>query len=458
MNQSSGPFVTKVAVIIGFFLGVIGIIVFAASNFATSSTDAQLTGTVKVWGTLPEKAVAKTFYDYSQQMETYTLTYTQVAETDFYDKFIEATAKGEAPDLVLAGENLAVPLRNYFTEMTPANLSENTFKSIFTRASYKLYGANGTFSVPVMVDPLVMYVNTNIMVNAGYNRPPETWVDLPVFVKQVVNLNKTNNISETRAVAMGTFANVSYAKELLLSLLLQLQNGVINRYFDSKSDGSVTTYTEKFESLLGFKDTNRRIDNAPNTELVFSYFASFINPNLEDYYTWSRRAPVDRELFAAGNLALYFGLASDKAYIDTKNPNLRYELAMIPTPKASESQYLNTGYVKVYNLAITKTAKNQFLAAKVVTDLSDKDNSLKLASAVGLAPARTELLSVEQGDPMQSIVYRSAGRGDIVLEPKYKLLQTLFDQMTESFAGSRLTPSEIVTKAQEELARQLENK
>jgi hypothetical protein len=59
---------------------------------------------------------------------------------------------------------------------------------------------------------------------------------------------------------------------------------------------------------------------------------------------------------------------------------------------------------------------------------------------------------------MQNIIYKSAGRGDIVLEPKYKLLQTLFDQMTESFAGSRLTPSEIVTKAQEELARQLENK
>jgi ABC-type glycerol-3-phosphate transport system substrate-binding protein len=457
MNQSKGDFVTKVAVIVGFLIGVLGIIVFAASNFSGSNTDPQLTGTITIWGTLPEKTMSKIVYEYSQNVKTYTVKYVEVPEANFYNKFVEATARGTAPDVVLAGENVLFPLRDYFTNMPPDYLTETTYKSVFARPTYKLYGDNGTFMLPLVIDPLVMFTNTNILINSGYTKPPEYWIDLPIYVKSVLDLNKTANISETKAIAMGTFTNVTYAKELIETLLLQLQNGVVNRYFSSQTDsGGKVFYEEKFESLLGFKDTKRNIDNSPNAQLVFNFFVQFINPNLESYYSWSRRAPQDRDLFAAGNLGLYFGLASDKSYIDIKNPNLRYEIALVPIPKASEGSYLNVNYAKVYGLAVAKKATNQYLAQKVITDLTDKDNAQKTVDALSLAPARADLLSEPQSTVQKDVIYKAASKGDFVLEPKKELLRTIFDQITESFAGSRLTPVEIITKAQDELSRQVQ--
>lgn len=458
MNQSKGDFVTKVAVIIGFLLGVLGIIVFAVSNFSSSSGDAQLTGVVTVWGTLPQKEISKIMYEYSQNAKTYTVKYVEVPEADFHDRYVEATARGEAPDIVLAGENVLFPLRNYFTQMAPDYLTETNFRAIFARPTYKLYGQNGTFLLPLAIDPMVMFTNTNIMINAGYTKPPEYWIDLPIFVKAVLDLNKNSTISDTKAMAMGTFTNITYAKELLETLLLQLQNQVINRYFETQTQSDKIVYVERFESLLGYKDSKRNIDNSPNAQLVFNFFVQFINPNLESYYTWSRRAPQDRDLFAAGNLGIYFGLASDKAYIDTKNPNLKYEVATMPIPKAEEQNYLSVNYAKIYCLAVSAKAPNQFLSQKVITDLTDKDNSAKTAALFNIAPARADLLATAQSSTLLDVVYRAASRGDFVLEPKKDLLKTLFDQITESFAGTRLTPVEIISKAQDELSRQVQTK
>jgi ABC-type glycerol-3-phosphate transport system substrate-binding protein len=457
MNQSSSKFFTQIAVIAGFFLGVIGIIVFAASNFAGSDKDSKLTGTLIVWGTLPESKMSKIFYEYSQNAKTYTVKYTEIPENLFVAKFVEATAKGEAPDLILASENILFPLRNYLTLYTPEMLSENDYKTIFARNTYGLYGSNGTFALPMATDPLVMYVNLDILQNAGFSRAPANWIDIPIYVKQVLDLNKTSGTSELRAVAMGTFSNVLYAKEILSTLLLQLNNDVISRYFE-KVEGEKLPFVEKYESVLGLKDVRRNINNPSNAELVFNFFSSFVNPNFENAYTWSRRAPMDRDLFAAGSLGLYFGLASDKAYIDIKNSNLKYEMAMMPIPKSDSQKYLNTNYAKVYSVSMAAKNSNVTLSQKVMSDLSDKDFALKVSEMMKIAPARNLELQKVQGEANKSIIYRSAERGSFVLEPSIDLLKTVFSQTTDAFLGSRSTPAEIISKAQDELSRLVENK
>jgi ABC-type glycerol-3-phosphate transport system substrate-binding protein len=452
MNQSSSKFFTQIAVIVGFVLGVLGVIIFASSNFGSSDGDGKLTGTLMVWGTLPESKLSKSFYEYSQNAKTYTVKYSEVPENVFITKFIEATAKGEAPDIVLASENILFPLRNYFTSYTPDILTEKNYKDIFARNTYDFYGKNGTFILPVASDPLMMYVNTNIMQNAGFAKPLENWIDMPIYVKAVLDLNKTNNITELRAVAMGTFSNVLYAREILSTLLLQLNNNVVQRYFEESQDGDKTVYKEKYESVLGLKDGKRNIDNAGNAELVFNFFSSFVNPNLENIYTWSRRAPTDRDLFAAGTLGIYFGLASDKAYIDLKNPNLKYEIAMMPIPKSDSNKYLNTNYVKVYGLSMATKNSNITLSQKVMSDLSDTDFADKIINSVGIAPARSKGLAVEQSTIEMQNIYKSAERGKFILEPRAESIKKIFSETTDAFLGSRMTPVEIVGKAQDDLS------
>ncbi len=458
MNQSQSPLFTKIVVGICFGLGIIGIAVFAASNFSSGGEDASLQGTVEIWGTLPESQMSKISYEYSQTAKKITIKYKQIENKNLPDKLIEAIARDAAPDMIIADENTLFPLRNYFANFDSSQMSEVTYKNIFARSTYKMYGASGVFAFPIVIDPLVMYVNTDILLNAGFQKAPKTWSDIPIFVKEVVRLNKNNKNVEQRAIAMGTFSNVLYAKEILLSLLLQLNNQVIIRDFEPLDEKGKIVYKEKYESVFGIKDIPKKLNNGSVSELTFNFFSSFINPNLEDVYTWSRRAPVDRDLFSAGNLGLYFGLASDKKYIDEKNSNLKYELAMLPVPAADSDKFLNTNYAKVYSIAMVKKNKNVALSSKILSDFSSAPVSLKIAKTLNLAPARSEDLSVSQSNVDANIIYKSAQRGDFVPEPKFRLIDTVFSQISDALSGSTLAPAEIINNAQEELSRQINNK
>jgi hypothetical protein len=77
MNQSSATMFSKVFVIVCAILGVLGVAVFAMSQFG-SKVDENLTGKISIWGTLPSKDIDQFLTDYSQTAKTYTAEYTEV--------------------------------------------------------------------------------------------------------------------------------------------------------------------------------------------------------------------------------------------------------------------------------------------------------------------------------------------------------------------------------------------
>ena len=456
MNQSLQGSFGKYFMIGGFVLGVLGIFVFSISQFGKSTVDPNLTGVVKIWGTLPAGQISQILYEYSQNAKTYSVQYVEVPEDKIADKFIEALATDAAPDLLFSSENILVPLKQFTFSFPEALMSEKKFKSTYARSTYKLYGKTGVFAFPVAIDPLLMYVNIDILGNAGFSKPPGTWGDLPLYVSRVLGFVNQRQDNVQRAVALGSLNNILHGREILLTLLFQLKNDVITRDFTEHIDKSGTTYEEAYNPVLGDANEELKIKNDQLAEQVFVFFTSFVNPNIKDVYTWSKKAPMDRDLFASGNLGLFFGLASDKAYIDLKNPHLRYEVALVPGPKGGDtSSFRNTGYAKIYSIAMTSKARNPLLAQKVLEDITSKDLSDKIVSTYNLAPAREDELLVDQTDPNKDIVYRSADRGDILMEPIPNLINNVFGQIIEAISGSRQTPSEIIKNAQDELSRQL---
>ncbi len=456
MDQSLQGTFGKYFMIGGFVLGVLGIFVFSISTFGKSGVDSSLTGVIKIWGTLPAEKINPILYEYSQNAKTYSVQYVEVSEDRITKKFIQALATDEAPDLLFAPETVLVPLKQFEYQFGEALISEKAFKNLYARSTYKLYGKTGVFAFPVAIDPLVMYVNLDILGNAGFSKPPTTWGDLPLYVSRVLGFVNQSGNSVQRAVALGSLNNVLHGREILLSLLFQLKNDVITRGFIEHIDKNTTSYEESFNSVLGDVNQELNIKNDQLAEQVFIFFTSFVNPNIKDVYTWSKKAPMDRDLFASGNLGLFFGLASDKAYIDAKNPHLNYEIALIPVPKGgSTSDFRNTGYTKVYSVAMTIKTRNTALSQKILQDISSKEMSAKIVSAYNLAPAKEEDLLTDQTDPVKDIVYRSAERGDILMEPIPNLINDIFSQVIEAISGSRQTPSEIIKNAQDELTRQL---
>ncbi len=456
MDQSLQGTFGKYFMIGGFVLAILGIFVFSISKFGNSGKDSNLTGVVKIWGTLPASQIDPVLTEYSQTSKTYSVQYTEISESKIADKFIEALATDAAPDLLFSSESVLVPLKQFQYAFPEALMSEKSFKSLYPRSTYKLYGKTGVFAFPVAIDPLVMYVNLDILGNAGYSKPPGTWGEMPLYVSRVLGFVNQTTDSVQRAVALGSLNNILHGREILLTLLFQLKNDVIVRDFAEKTNKEGTTYEESFTPVLGDANENLKVKNDTLAEQVFVFFTSFVNPNIKDAYTWSKKAPMDRDLFASGNLGLYFGLASDKSYIDQKNPHLNYELALIPGPKGGvTSDFRNTAYAKVYSVAMTSKARNPTLAQKVLQDISSKEIANKIVAAYNLAPAREEDLLVEQTDPVKDVIYRSAERGDILMEPISNLINKVFGQIIEAISGSRQTPSEIIKNAQDELSRQL---
>jgi ABC-type glycerol-3-phosphate transport system substrate-binding protein len=288
-----------------------------------------------------------------------------------------------------------------------------------------------------------------------FTRPPTSWGDIPLYVSRVLGFISTDNNNVQRAIALGSLNNILHNREILLTLLMQLKNNVIERSFAEKLEKDKIVYEEKFESVFGLANEEMKIKNDAMAEQVFVFFTSFVNPNIKEAYTWSKKAPMDRDLFASGNLGLYFGFATDKAYIDTKNPHLAYELALVPSPKGPTSEFRNVSYAKLYAMSMNLRTKRQELSYKVMQDLASKDMTGKIVSAYNLAPARQDELYVAQKDPVKDIIYRSAERGDIIMEPIPNLVNTIFGQVIDAFSGSRQTPSEIIKNAESEFSREL---
>jgi ABC-type glycerol-3-phosphate transport system substrate-binding protein len=455
MNQSTQGNFQKIFMIGGFVLGVLGIFVFSISQFGKNSVDPNLTGNIDVWGTLPAEQMSQIFYEYSQNAKTYSVTYREVPEKTFINVYIEATANDKAPDVVLVPENISVPLRVYAYNFNEDLISEKAFKDTYARSTYRLFAPSGVFAFPVAIDPLVMYVNTDILTNAGFSRPPSAWVDIPLYVSRVLGFTNADENNVQRAVALGVMDNVLHNREILLTLLMQLKNDVILRSFDQNQGKEKTTYVEKYESVFGTNNQEQKLQNDLLAEQVFVFFTSFVNPNIKEAYTWSKRAPIDRDLFASGNLGLYFGLASDKKYIDTKNPHLKYEVSLVPGPKGSTANFRNTSYARIYTASLMTKADKIQLAQKVLNDIVAPEMAGKIVTAFGLAPARIDALSIEQKDPTMDTIYKSADRGDIIMEPIPNLVNNVFGQIVDAISGSRQTPSEIIKNADAEFARQL---
>jgi ABC-type glycerol-3-phosphate transport system substrate-binding protein len=452
MNQSSSSMFSKVFIIACALLGILGIAVFAMSQFG-GAVDENLTGKISIWGTLPSKDIDQHLVEYSQAAKTYTAEYTEIKEDEFINKFIKSLADDSAPDIVLVPETVLIPLRGFLQEYTNEQITEATYKNTFVKATHKLFDKNGIVSIPYAIDPLLMYVNSDISQNAGFQRPIQNWSDIPLFAKRVNELVKNVENNNQRAIAIGSINNVKESRSILLSLLLQVRNDLVERKVEwSEND---KRFYEKFVSVFAGSRDEEVNQNSKAAEQVFVFFTSFINPNISEVYSWSRKYPSDRDLFAAGNLGIYFGLASDKAYIDLKNPNLKYEVAPIPVPKVDGSQVRSTGYVKVYSVGINNKTSKPILAQKVMNDFTDIKISQPITDKLNLAPAQILEIETPQKEQFKDVVYRAADRGDVVLEPKPGLFKSIFQEIITSLEGSKITPVQIIVAAQRELERQL---
>lgn len=415
------------------FVALIIVILVAVGIFAfRSSTDKTKIASVSIWGVVDANLINQLQNELNdKQKGTISLVYTQKNPETFESDMVEALAAGNAPDLFLLPDSILLKQQNKLFKIPYTNYPQRDFKNNFIEGSEILLTKDGSWGLPFMVDPLVLYWNRSKLNNAGLGNPPEYWDNFIDIVPKLVVRDSSLAIQDA-AVSLGEYSNIKNAKSIFLTLLIQAGNPVVSLTTDVNGKEK---YQATFADRFGFP--------VRPADAALTFFAQFSNPT-KDVYTWNRSLPNSDEMFLANDLAFYFGFASEYKNILQKNPNLNFDVAVLPQSKSSETKKTIANF---QFLTISKNAKNIANAYSAIKVLTSKDAQEILAKISDLPPVRRDLLSLPQDDSVTETFNKSALISKAFLDPDPAQTSEIISEMIESFTSSRSRLTEAVDRA-----------
>lgn len=413
-------------IVFGLFI-IVGILVFALTKAGTDDSQTEVT----IWGTMPaslfDEVLKRSNLDKNLEIK---FTYTAKQKESFDIEFLEALAEGRAPDLFFVSEDTILKYQPKIFQIPFKSFSERAFKNSFVEGAEIFLDSQGILAMPILIDPLVMYWNRDILTSEGLVQPPEFWDEFYDLSPKLTVKDSGLNIRRS-AVALGEFINISNAFEILSALIMQAGNPVTE-----KSGGQVAVVLGEAMGLPALP-----------AERALSFYTDFSNP-LKPFYSWNRANPWSENYFLSGDLAVYFGFASELNVLRDKNPNLNFDLA--PLPQVRDSQRKTT-YGKMVALAINKNSPNIGPAFTAATLLSRRESVLVWSEVTNLPPIRRDLLSLRPERAYMEVFYDGALSAKAWVIPDRIKVGEIWKEMIESVTGGRSRTREAVGKATGEL-------
>ncbi len=414
-----------ILIVFGLFI-VIGVIVFASSKNTNNTFSANLV----MWGTI-NQSTANDFlsrFDFDSKKEL-TVTYIQKKPENFGTELAEAIADGNGPDILLLPSDIIFKQKNRILEIPYKSYPERTYKDTFIETSEIFLNKNGILALPVLIDPLVMYWNRDIFREKLKTSPPLHWEEFQNIAPEFVEKDNLGNIRKT-FVSFGEWRNVSNSKEILSNLFLQVGNNIV-----SKNELGLQS------DLLENKGQN----TTPAISAV-TFYTQFANPT-QKTYSWNRSMPKSQEFFLSGDMAIYFGLASELSSIRSKNPNLNFDLALVPQTKTGQSKV----FARLYGLSILKSSKFIPHSFQAINIMTSGQQITALEEITGLPPVRKDLLSKIPTDSYKSVFYKSAIWSKNFIDTDGQTTNSIFQNMIESITSGRSSIYEAVSGANDSL-------
>ena len=422
MDKSSSPFQI---IFIGVFIfaAVVGVIIFA--SYTNSSNNSAVKATI--WGTETEGDFKNLMAVVDPQKKAMDLVYVQKNADTFETEFVNALAEGNGPDIVLIDDSKLFSWKAKLQPLSFKTLPQRTFTDTFVDSANIFVTTDGVYALPLNVDPLVMYWNKTMFSDAGIVLPPKTWQELTSEIPKLTERTDRSEIIRS-AVALGESSNIDHSKEILVNLMLQGGNNLIQ--FDTTTNRYVSTADTP--SSLGVNVF----------EGVTNFYTSFSNPNNERY-SWNKSIVRSRDAFVAGNLAVYFGYASEYPILQRKNPNLNFDVAVMPQDADRPSEIQATSYAKINALALVKQSRNQAAAASMIIQLIASNTQKELTKITNLPSARRDLLSVSDGTNAYTDVFAKATmQSKTWYDPNPTATDSIFRDLIDNITTGKVSSGE----------------
>ncbi len=288
------------AIILGIAL-VIGIIAVLSKGGGEDKKEKRV---ISYWGINEDPEYMKTVIaDFEKANPGISVEYEKQDISNYREKLTTRIPNGNGPD-VYSFHNTWVPQIEKDLEPLPSSvITKEQFDSIYYPSAQKdLIKGNSIYGIPLETDALVMFVNPQILEAAGVENQtiydiPKTWQE---FIKTSAALTKRDDQGRITlsGAGIGAYDNVEHAPDIIS--LLFAQNGV------------------DFNDIA---NSSKKVDDALTFYTNFALFENNVYDNTLDNSLKS---------FSEGNLAMFFGFATDFFKIKKLNPNLNFVIAPVP--------------------------------------------------------------------------------------------------------------------------------
>ncbi|MCX6717602.1 MAG: extracellular solute-binding protein, partial [Candidatus Taylorbacteria bacterium] len=272
----------------------------------------------------------------------------------------------------------------------------------------------------------------DIFSSAGIVNPPSKWSEFPLIAGKISESDVNANIVKSLA-PLGEYRNVNNAKALLSSIIMQAGSPIV----------SINDRGMLLSSLNGKQES----EIVKPTVSALRFYTDYSNPK-KTVYSWNRSLPSSKQFFLSGDLAIYFGFASEYKDIVIKNPNLNFDVAVIPQTINSKAKIT---FGELYGFAILKNSPNILASYNLISYLTGVESVPVFLKFVGGAPARKDLINLGSQDPVESIFYSSAIISKGWIDPDFDKTNQIFQSMVEDITTGKLSIENSVQKASGDL-------
>jgi ABC-type glycerol-3-phosphate transport system substrate-binding protein len=432
--KESSTFQIVLLVVFGFFI-IFAVIMFSVKGGKGGGE--EFLGEVTVWGTVPERIMSENIKNIFGNRAPVSITYIEKQEDALDKDLVEALASGIGPDIILLPQNLIMRHSDKIYPIPYESLSQRDFKDRFVEEGELYLSKNGILALPFMIDPMIMYWNRDLFSGVGISQAPSSWDDFYKVSPLITSRGANTNIIRS-TIAFGEFSNINHAKDILATLIMQAGNPIVIEN-SLKENSYRSSLAEKFNF------------NIPPTDAALRFYTEFSNP-AKSAYSWNGSLPSSYDMFIAGNLAVYFGFASEFSNVKRKNPHLNFDIA--PMPQTRDATRKVT-FGKMQGLAILKASKNISAAFRAAVMLSDNKFISAMTDVLELPPVRRDLLAEKPTDAVNSLFYNSAIISSAWLDPSPIDTEDIFKRMVSRIVSGRSKVSESVVIADKEMDRLL---
>ena len=414
-------------------MALFGLILFGLFRTSSEGVDTQIT----MWGSVSSDIVNGIISDakYNQKISI-NINYTEKSENTFDQDLIEALASGKGPDAIILPSNLLVKYSDKLYPIPLTSLSIADFKTSFAQIGEIYLTPNGALALPLSIDPMVMYWNRDIF-NEVRKGTPIYWSDLQEIAPIITKKDASSNIVRS-AVSMGEFRNVTHAKDILTMLMMQAGSQLVTKGTDN--------FTAAFNQSLA--------DDSTPAEAALQFYIDFANP-IKTVYSWNRSLSNDKLAFISGDLAIYFGLASEYQDIQNKNPNLNFDVTFMPQRKDSKSALVIGNLLGV---AILNASTNKSAAYNHLTTLTSSVIATAWNKKLNQVPARRDLLLIRPAETYNELAWKSAMIARTWFDPNNTQTNDIYRNVIEVVVTGKLSLDSAVSRFNDQIDLLLVNK